>query len=1005
MGGVRLFGRDDELKQIALAIQQTRRLVLVTGEVGIGKTRLVGQAALAARQNGALVVEASGLPLDVRLPLLPVIEILRGLHKALGQPAFADILSGLPPYALDELARLVPEVIGSRAVPDTLPAGEWQRQRLFAAVDLILTHAASDRPVVAVIEDLHWCDAATLDLLTYLRASSSDSITLIVTCRSDEAPLDPLVARWVEQARRPETVRLDLAGLTRTAIAELAAQTLDSRPHEAMIAELHRRTEGNPYFAEELLAAAIAAGGKQRDVALTREPPRPLAELLLARSRRVSHPARAVLAVLAVASRPISEIMVARVTGMATAEVASAMHELVDARLALPDSDRPELGCRARHALLAEAVVGDMLADERRDVHAAIAAALEAVEDPALSAEIAGHWSAAARPHDELRSLLDAAEHSHRLRAYSQAADLWQRAAGIAESLPEAAEKGGVEPGWLRIRIIDALRACGRDLDAADLTEQTYARHHDSASGALVAAVLHRTAEHRTNVEPRAAYALFEEASRIYRTLPESAEYARLLADHGRFMVRDGHDRGGESVFRRALEVAERCGAALEAANALMGLFYLAFMRGDSSDGFALLDRARVHTGSGPSTELHARVDIMIALAHSDALLNMGQLAAAERVAREGLAQARRAGAEWGQDGVLLHTTAMEALLELGLVDSAAALVSDLPDLPDLPPTMHDWHLYICLAQLDICRGAIDSALARARAVDMLGLPGPRLWVYDRVRALTPVELWADDHTAALRRVEQGLALLGGCSVEQYCGELFALGARAAADMAETGRARRDAEAERAALAATDRLLATLEQMRDRPFTDHPFLATTPGDRADWRAELSRVRGVPDPDAWAEAAGIWQRLGRPHRSAYALLRQAEALLAGSRNPATAADALRAAAEAASGMVPLTTAIHRLAQRTRISLRTVPTPAPSESPVPPATDPYGLTNRERHVLKLLARGYTNARIGEELFMSPKTAGVHVSNILRKLNVANRAEAAAVSERAGLTGPDI
>lgn len=113
-----------------------------------------------------------------------------------------------------------------------------------------------------------------------------------------------------------------------------------------------------------------------------------------------------------------------------------------------------------------------------------------------------------------------------------------------------------------------------------------------------------------------------------------------------------------------------------------------------------------------------------------------------------------------------------------------------------------------------------------------------------------------------------------------------------------------------------------------------------------------------------------------------------------RNPAVAAGTLRAAAEAAEGLAPLTAAVHPLALRSRITLRT-----------PPARDPYGLTERERLVLRLLARGYTNARIGAELVMSPKTASVHVSSTLRKLNVTNRAEAAAVAERAGLTGPDV
>ena len=197
---------------------------------------------------------------------------------------------------------------------------------------------------------------------------------------------------------------------------------------------------------------------------------------------------------------------------------------------------------------------------------------------------------------------------------------------------------------------------------------------------------------------------------------------------------------------------------------------------------------------------------------------------------------------------------------------------------------------------------------------------------------------------------------------------------------------------------ARDRLTTALADMGGRPLADHPFWARIPGDRADWDAELGRSVGKSDPDAWQEAAATWRRLGRPHRVAYALWRQAESLLARSAATSDATIGLRAAAEAAVGMVPLQKAIQRSADRARIPLHPpVHEAAPSRSP---AADPYGLTKRERLVLHLVAQGRTNAQIGAQLFMSPKTASVHVTNILRKLNVGNRTAAAAVAERAGL-----
>jgi hypothetical protein len=141
VGVTRLVGRAGELERLAQAIREARH-VLVTGEVGIGKTRLIAHAAEAARRTGAVVVEGACLPMDVRLPLLPFFEILRRLDETLGRPAFAEVLADIAPHAVDELARLVPDVIGRQVGPDPLPAGEWQRQRVFAAVDLVFSHLA-----------------------------------------------------------------------------------------------------------------------------------------------------------------------------------------------------------------------------------------------------------------------------------------------------------------------------------------------------------------------------------------------------------------------------------------------------------------------------------------------------------------------------------------------------------------------------------------------------------------------------------------------------------------------------------------------------------------------------------------------------------------------------------------------------------------------------------------------------------------------------------------------
>jgi len=189
--------------------------------------------------------------------------------------------------------------------------------------------------------------------------------------------------------------------------------------------------------------------------------------------------------------------------------------------------------------------------------------------------------------------------------------------------------------------------------------------------------------------------------------------------------------------------------------------------------------------------------------------------------------------------------------------------------------------------------------------------------------------------------------------------------------------------------------------MGGTPFTSHPFMATIPAERATWDAERTRLTGPSDPAAWAAAAKTWHDLGCPHRAGYASWRQAQARLDAGQL-AAAATALRAAAAEAEGHAPLLVQVRALAQRARIPLQGPP--AAPESPRPPtAAAPYGLTDRELAVLRLLAAGRTNAQIGAELYISRTTAGVHVSNILRKLGVSGRAQAAAVAERAGLLDP--
>jgi DNA-binding CsgD family transcriptional regulator len=221
---------------------------------------------------------------------------------------------------------------------------------------------------------------------------------------------------------------------------------------------------------------------------------------------------------------------------------------------------------------------------------------------------------------------------------------------------------------------------------------------------------------------------------------------------------------------------------------------------------------------------------------------------------------------------------------------------------------------------------------------------------------------------------------------------IAALGARAAADLAELARARRDAAAE---TAARERATAFRDGARDRAAgAAHPALAAT------IEAEHARAAGDSDPALWDAAARAWEARPGPFPAAYARWRQAEAALA-RRDRAQAEQALHAAhaTTASLGARALGAEIEALARRARIALAPV-TEERAAADLPPAGADLGLTARELEVLQHLARGATNRQIAEALYISVRTAGVHVSHILGKLSAANRGEAAAIAHRLGL-----
>jgi DNA-binding CsgD family transcriptional regulator/tetratricopeptide (TPR) repeat protein len=989
---VAFVGRAGELSRLETALGGDTRLVLVVGDAGVGKTRFVAEGMARAVGAGVVMVRGECLPLAETLPLRPVAAALGELARAKGGGLLEEALNGAPKYVRGEVGRLLPE-LGSDGGPSTGGRDEgWQRERLFSAVAELLDAAASKSAagVGVVVEDVHWADSATLDLLTFVaRGGCRGAVRMVVTCRGDEAPLAGQVAEWLAQVRGAAGVEeIALGPLSRPEVAGLVAALVGGPAQPRVVDELHARAEGNPFFTEQLVAAALAgaAGGVLEVPA--RLPGR-LAELLAARAGRCAGEARAVLAGLAVAGRPLAEEALGVVTGLDAEAVRGGLRELAAARLLAEDT--PGGGHRSRHALLAEAVAGGLLPGERTALHERTARALAAAGDERLATEIAGHWQAAGRPAEELAARVAAAESAERVFGYAEAAVHWQRAIELSHADPAADVPGFDVPG-LYLRAMEALDLSGHGVRAGVLAEDACRRFADHPAPATAAVVRHRAAQYRAIETTGGGFPLIEEALQLFEQTPPSAEYAQAWLDYADMFLRNvGRQADMFPALNRALEIADAAGAEAMTPRILASLAEDAFRRGLTEEGFAFLDR-----GWALARAAEDGVALMwLAVNESEALLKLARFQDAADVALSGVGPARQAGlqASWGF--TVLAADAAEALLVRGCTAEAAALIDPLTTGP---PDRDHWLVHEARAEIDLLRG--DTAAARQRLTDTA--PAHRGHIdYARESAQRAAELalWAGEPGDSLAEVRRVLPLLQTPDLTILCGRLLAAGLRACADLAEQARARRDERAAAAARAAADDLAAWASQAPGAPFTDHRFVATIPAERVTWDAEQARLAGASDPAAWRAAAKAWEGLGCPHRAGYAWWRQAQAHLDAGQPATAAAAALRAAVAAADGHAPLLAQVRALAELARIPLQT-PADAAPQTPPPAAAAPYGLTGRELAVLRLLAAGRSNAQIGAELYISPRTAGVHVTNILRKLGVSNRVQAAAQAERAGL-----
>jgi DNA-binding CsgD family transcriptional regulator/tetratricopeptide (TPR) repeat protein len=974
----RFIGRSRELAELEAALADASAgrpsLAFIAGESGVGKTRLLKELERGALAAEARVVSGECVSLgEDELPYAPIVAALRSLTRD-GDP----VLDELGPATRAGLASLLPEL-----APATEPPMEDRdspaQSRVFEALLTLLDQLGRDEPVLLAIEDLHWADASTRAFLAFLaRSLRSERVLLVASYRPDELhrrhPLRPLLA---ELERGPRARRVELVPLTRDELAEKLEDILGAAPDEARVARMYARSEGNPLFTEELLAAGLDGRG---------ELPPTLRDALMVRIEALPQDSQEVLRVLA-AGRRLDHALLAEASGLDPATLREAVRAAAAGHVIEADD---EGNYAFRHALLREVVHDDLLPGEHAELHLALARALEhrmKVQGGSarLAAGIAHHYLSAGDQPAAFAAAVHAGDKAEKVHAHGEAAKLYERALQLWSRVPDPEALAGIDHATLLARAA----ASHDDKPRAEaLYEAALSEIDEAAEPHRAADVLEQLANVRWGLGT--AEASLDTLERGLAVLPAddaSPERAMLLGLRAKFLMLRGRHRNAVEAARDALAAAEAADEPAARSRALnaMGTSLMALGRVDQGAGKLreALDLAAVHKCL---PEFRAAYNNLADLLHQQ-----GRSDEARAVAHEGAERTATAG------GRSAWVTTIEAEIALDTGDWAFAE----RHLPDPGPVTGTTFVNFALRHAELALGHGDAARARSLLdqVDAasVNLDEPQfLGVMGALRA--ELERRAGDLEAARGAIRRALDRIETCTDDVVrLARVAAVGVVVEADAAQRACDLGEDEARRRALMEAEFHLGRVgAAAEDGGPVEEAWLRSA-------EAEHLRANGKADPAAHETAAQAWDAVQRPYPAALMRWRAAEAQVAAGEREAAVEVLGRAHAVAARlGAGWLRGEIEGLAARARLVLPGADgAAAPVAAPVA-QDDPFGLTPRERQVLVLVAEGRTNREIGDSLFMAEKTASVHVSRILSKLDVRSRTEAAAVAHRLGLDG---